>query len=237
LEALKRVFLDQHPSIAGIGKRIEKIVSKQQVESIGEFLFGVAAANGEIDKAEITALRSAFRTLGIDSKSLDRQLAEYRRIGKEPVEIIPGPENVEAGEVIPTQEPEPVHHAYKLDRSLIDILMRETAQVQSILAEAMGDEQVEVSAESVPELPPEPARADPRFEGIDKRYAPILAILCGRTTWDRSEFDDLIRRHSLMTSGTIDKINEWAYERFDDPILEEDGNAIRVHSHLVAESS
>jgi hypothetical protein len=36
-----------------------------------------------------------------------------------------------------------------------------------------------------------------------------------------------------MPSGTLDVINGWAYERFDDPILEGEGEDLIVHAHLV----
>ena len=103
LESLKRVFLKQHPSIAGTGKRLQKIANTQQVESIGQFLFGVAAVNGSIEKAEITALRSAYRALGIDPKSLDRQLAEFARLQKEPIEVVARQEHESTGEAIPAR--------------------------------------------------------------------------------------------------------------------------------------
>jgi uncharacterized tellurite resistance protein B-like protein len=239
LESLKRVFLKQHPSIAGTGKRLQKIANTRQVESIGQFLFGVANVNGSIEKAEITALRSAYRALGIDPKSLDRQLAEYSRLQKEPIQVVARQEHESTGEAIPAQNVAAARPLYALDKSLIELLMRETDQVRSILGEAMGDDEAADDAEaaSPPSPPPEPPRPDLRFEGLDGRYSAVLALLCARTSWSRPEFDALVRGHSLMPSGALDIINEWAYERFDDPILEEDGDSIRVHSQLVVEPS
>ena len=232
LEALKRVFLSQHPSIAGIGKRLERIVNLEQVESIGPFLFGVAAANGAIEKAEISALRSAYRALGIDPKGLDRQLAEYGRIAREPVEVVAAPEQENRGEVIPPREAIGPRPSYVLNQALIKILRRESDQVKEMLAKAMENDEPEDPVETAPGPP-----ADPRLEGLDGHYSAVLLLLLERKSWTRAEFDDLVRRHSLMTSGTLDVVNEWAYERFDDPILEEDGDSVRVHSHLVMEPS
>ena len=86
-----------------------------------------------------------------------------------------------------------------------------------------------------------PTRAAPPGSSLRRSWIggtlPYSALLCDRTSWNRSELDELVRRQSLMPSGTLDKINEWAYERFDDPILEEDSDSIRVHSHLVVEPS
>jgi uncharacterized tellurite resistance protein B-like protein len=237
LESLKRVFLKQHPSIAGIGKRLQKIANTQQIESIGQFLFGVAAVNGSIEKAEITALRSAYRALGIDPKSLDRQLAEFARLQKEPIEVVARQEPESLGEAIPAQNVVATRSLYVLDKSLIELLMRETDQVKTILGDAMGDDEATYERETIPPPLPEPPGPELRFEGLDGRYSAVLVLLCDRASWSRSEFDELVRCRSLMPSGTLDKINEWAYDRFDDPILEEDGDSIHVHLHLVVEPS
>ncbi|MEA2592954.1 MAG: hypothetical protein QOD62_2785, partial [Actinomycetota bacterium] len=117
-------------------------------------------------------------------------------------------------------------------------LMQETRQVASMLDVAMQSGGTDVGAgeeaeehEPVP-VPPRPA-ADARFEGLDGRYRAILAELCTRPCWPRGDFEALVRRHSLMPSGTLDVINGWAYERFDDPILEGEGEDLIVHAQLV----
>ena len=237
LEALKRVFLRQHPSIVGIGRRLKTILDTEQVESIGHFLFGVAAANGAIEKPEITALRSAYRSLGIDPKSLDRQLAEYDRIAKEPVEVIATSEHGGRGEVIPSPKISGPGGKIILDPLLIKILIKVSARVSDIIDVAMGDDPAEDYLESEPKPPPQPQHTDPRFKGLDQRYSAVLLLLCERNSWTRPEFEALIRQHSLMVSGTLDKINDWAYDRFPDPILEEEGDAITVHTRLLVEQS
>src|SRR5262249_14286787 len=85
LEALKRVFQKHPPSIGGIGKRLKAILSAEQLESAGEFLIGVATAAGTIEKKEVTALRSAYRALEIETGRLENLIEEYRRRDKEPV--------------------------------------------------------------------------------------------------------------------------------------------------------
>ncbi len=47
LEALKRVFVARPPTLTGLGKRLQIILTKDQRESVGRFLTGIAAANGD----------------------------------------------------------------------------------------------------------------------------------------------------------------------------------------------
>jgi uncharacterized tellurite resistance protein B-like protein len=239
LEALKRVFLRQHPSIGGIGKRLKAILGPEQLESVGEFLVGVAASNDRIDKKAIAALRSASKALGIDARRLERSLEESRRLEKEPVEVRPTTESPDAGEAIPPRPSSGSRPAFRLDPALLEKLMHETRQVASMLDEAMqsagpdAGEAEEPVPEPVPVPVPKGPTDDVRFEGLDGRYRAILAELCTRPCWPRGDFEALVRRHSLMPSGTLDVINGWAYERFDDPILEGEGEDLIVHAHLV----
>jgi TerB-C domain len=54
-----------------------------------------------------------------------------------------------------------------------------------------------------------------------------------RHIWYRPEFDSLAREQKLMPAGAIDAVNTWAYELFDDPIIIEQGEELRIQSHLV----
>jgi uncharacterized tellurite resistance protein B-like protein len=249
LEALKRVFLKQAPSIGGIGKRLKAILSAEQLESAGEFLIGVAAAGGTIGKKEVTALRAAYRALEIDAGRLENLLAEYRRLEKEPVEVQREVASGDDGEALPRRPPTGAGPRFtlRLDAALVERLMQETRQVAVLLDEAMPEDPSDPSAEeSPPEEVPQAAQssrsetvtataAEARFDGLVSRYRAVLAALCTRRSWRRAEFETLVRDHSLMPAGTLDVINEWSQDRFAEPILEEDGDDLIVHAGLVAE--
>ncbi|WZO96061.1 tellurite resistance TerB C-terminal domain-containing protein [Isosphaeraceae bacterium EP7] len=232
LEALKRVFLGRHPSIGGIGKRLKATLDAGQLESVGEFLVGVAASNGAIDKKEVAALRSAYRALGIAAGVLDRTLEEYSRSLKEPVEVVPATGPSAGGEAIPPRPSTAAKAGFMLDPSVLERLMRETEQVAKLLAEAIpGDEPDDPPPAPIATIPP---AADPRLDGLEARHASALSELIGRPSWTPDEFEEVVRRHSLMPSGAMDGINDWAYDRFDDPILEEDGGRLLVRIGLLA---
>lgn len=248
LEALKQVFLNQHPSINGIGKRLKATLSAEQLESVGEFLIGIAASNGSIDKKEISALRTAYRALGIEAKTLDRLLDDHRRRTMEPVLVQSGTVSADSGETIPNRESKRTHTVFRLDPVLLERLMHETRQVGTLLDEAMQDEAEEErfevpevvegeqeAAEQVVEKAIRKQFPAPGFEGLETRHSALLAELRNRPSWPRAEFEELVRGHSLMPSGAIDRINEWAHESFDDPILEEDGDQLIVHTELLTE--
>lgn len=66
------------------------------------------------------------------------------------------------------------------------------------------------------------------FEGLSVRYRPIAAKIASASSLSRSEFDEIARSLGLMPDGVIDALNEWAYDRFDRPAIEENGTNIHI---------
>ena len=235
LEGLKQVFLRQHPSISGIGKRLKAALTTAQLESVGEFLVGVANSNGTVDKKEISSLRSAYRALGIDSKALDRLLDDCRRRAKEPIEVQSATASADDGEAMPSRPAAAAQTIFKIDAALFVRLMHETRQVASLLDDAMQEDESEEQPLWLNPAVPPPEQPQSRFDGLESRHSMLLAELCTQHFWSRADFEEVVRRYSLMPAGAIDMINEWSHDRFDDPILEEDGTQIMVHPGLLPE--
>ena len=103
LEALKRVFTARPPTLAGLGKRLHSALSREQRETVGQFLTGIAAANGIIDRKELRALRNVYRALDIGVDRLNGLLEEFRRSSREPIEVHRGDQSIESGEAIPAR--------------------------------------------------------------------------------------------------------------------------------------
>lgn len=234
LEALKRVLTQRSPSLAGVARRLEAVLNADQREAVGRFLVGVAAANGSIDKKEITALRNAYKALGVDVDRLNGLLEEFRSTAAEPVEVLRPSGPPSPGEAIPSR-PEP-HGGITLDEGLLRKILGETQAVARMLGEAMRETEPEASEPAGRPAPPVPV-ADPRFDGLDVRYHAALAEMVLRPSWTRADFETLVRRHSLMPSGTVDVANEWSQERHDDLIIEEQGEYLIVNQGLITEQT
>ena len=75
------------------------------------------------------------------------------------------------------------------------------------------------------------------LKALDIRFHAMLSQLLTRPVWQRADFDSLARELKLMPDGALDAVNTWAYERFDDPIIVEQGEELQVQSHLVESSA
>ena len=229
LEALKRVFIARPPTLAGLGKRLQTALSREQREAVGRFLTGIAAANGIIDRKEVTALRTAYRALDIGVDQLNSLLDEFRRLSQEPIEVERAEPAVESGEAIPPRVPASRSDGFTLDESVLRRLMAETEKVAEMLGEAMREEGLADEAEQLSVAP----LVDPRFEALDSRFHTILSRLLGRPAWPRAEFESLARDCGVMPAGALDAVNAWAYDLFDDPILVEQDELLEVQAHLL----
>ena len=61
-----------------------------------------------------------------------------------------------------------------------------------------------------------------------QRYAAFYQILISRTEWDIKEIDGLARQQSLMLSGAIDALNEWAAGKYGGQLFVEDGAKLLI---------
>jgi hypothetical protein len=119
-----------------------------------------------------------------------------------------------------------------LDQALLQRLMAQTQEVSIMLGEAMREQELEEETETQQTVSAETG-LDPRFENLDARFHAMLSQLLARPTWGKREFDALARELKLMPDGALDAVNSWSYERYDDPLIEELGEELHVHAHLI----
>ena len=74
-----------------------------------------------------------------------------------------------------------------------------------------------------------------RFQGLDIVHAQFLSELLEREEWPRNDFVRLASSLNLLPDGAMETINEWAFEKYDEPVLE-DGEHVDVYADLVNET-
>lgn len=84
----------------------------------------------------------------------------------------------------------------------------------------------------VAEAPKAPV-ASSRFAGLDAGHAVLLDALIA-APMPRDAFDTAARTARLMPDGAIETINDWGFDRFDEPVIE-DGDLLVIPAHLLAQ--
>jgi hypothetical protein len=187
------------------------VLGPDERRAVAHAVVTLAAADGEIDPAEVKTLQKIFSLLDLDPESVYSDLHAITA-GDGPVIVREGrPE--EAGRPIPPR-PE-AEERRGLDRNAIDEKIEETAAVSSLLAGIF------VEPEDEPEAPA-PALASGDASALDRARAAFLEELGKRESWARRDVERLAGSLDLMVDGTLESLNELAFDLCGAPLAEGD---------------
>tara|TARA_R110002111_G_scaffold48269_2_gene85861 strand:- start:594 stop:1277 length:684 start_codon:yes stop_codon:yes gene_type:complete len=217
---------------------------------VGGYLIGVAAADGVITAAEHDALTQLYRKLGIPADELDNLLHSIDASG--PPEISPAKSGTRTGEPIPGRPQK--KQSFTLDKSRVQAIMGQTAEVAAILSEAMSIEDEDVINEPIPVVQSVAPATDQRqdnvgtsqsasspvstaatvsdsaaYVGLDSRYHVFIEAVAKQGSWSGSDLRELADRCGVMPNGAIDKVNEWAMENLGDMLIDGDTSSEMVY--------
>jgi hypothetical protein len=182
-------------------------------------------AAGPVGAAEVAILESLCDKLAVPRQSLYSILhgavAAAAAPAAEPVIVSRGETPKAYG--IP-RPPEPAKAG--LDYERLQRVRKETERVSSVLAQ--------VFVEDAPSAPIVVAWAssDEQFDGLDRDHAFFAQALIAKPFWPRADFEAFALSAGLMADGALEVINEWAFEKFDEPLLE-DGEKIEINAAVL----
>jgi uncharacterized tellurite resistance protein B-like protein len=208
LRAHAQWLVQSPPKPNSLRKRLEALGPDER-RGIAHAVTTLAAADGEIDPAEVKTLQKIFSLLDLDPESVYSDLHAITA-GDEPVVVREGrPE--EAGRPIP---PRPDTEERKgLDRNAIDEKIEETATVSSLLAGIFVEPEDEPAAS-------EPTNAN--ANGLDRASVTFLEELGRQASWTRRDVEQLAAKLELMVDGTLESLNELAFDLCGEPLAEGD---------------
>ncbi|WP_183571060.1 TerB N-terminal domain-containing protein [Methylorubrum rhodinum] len=127
--------------------------------------------------------------------------------------------------------------ADQVDAERLAAIRAETFAISAVLAGVFDTEPEAANAGSTGAARAEEdaAEAGGPFAGLDPRHARLLRELIARPAWPRAEFDRLAREFGLMPGAAMEDLNAWAYDCFDDVLVEE-GDPVHVNLHLLPET-
>ncbi len=176
-------------------------------------------ADGRVLPVEVRFLEKLHKALGLPQD--EAYAALHRGTGRtdEPVTVAAAEHT--AGVPIPSEAAAVV----AFDATRLARIREETSQVSALLTSIFIEDPVEEA----------PTRASTtsssRFEGLDARHADLLSAILTSGRLDRDAFEARARDLKLLPGGALETINEWAFEIFDEALLEEDDD-IYPASHL-----
>lgn len=190
-------------------------------------------ADGQVTPSEVKFLERLHKALDLPADGiytgLHRGGGPGTTTGSEGASFQPAP-NV----------PQAPSGAVTIDAARLERIRRETQAVSNLLSDIFIDEVPPVaSAPSSAADPdgdeassPEPIPGPRSFPGLDPAHAELLAALLALPDpIGRGIFDTQARARRLLPDGALETINEWAFDRFGDALLEGEDD-LDVAPHL-----
>ncbi len=206
LDAHLRWVLGERPGVGGIKKRLDALAASQR-EAIGHFLIGVANADGCISPEEIDALGKMYRMLGLNTQDV---YSHAHAAATEPVTVKPA-ESAASGFALPPRRQVKPKQVVQLNADAIEAKLRETAAVSALLSSVFVEEQ------AAPASIAEEAGCIP---GLNPEASAFARLLVTKATWSRDELENAADAGGLLLDGTIEAINEAAFDACNEAVLE-----------------
>jgi hypothetical protein len=134
-----------------------------------------------------------------------------------------------------------VSSGLSIDMAKVQAILNETRAVTEVLAPIYAEE---TNSMAVVPGTPQGARQTAledgsgrvsRFDGLNADHARLLQGLSAQDRWSRAEFEAKARALGLLPDGAIETINEWAFDAFDDALIE-DGDPLTINVALLPEA-
>lgn len=212
LLACGRALAADPPKVRAALKKLADVPTASKAALVASAIEAVLA-DGRVLPDEVRFLEALHAALGLPLNVLYTAL---HRTGEDhgPVEVLrSAPE-----QLVPLPADEE-RAGVLIDARRLERIRGETTQVSAMLAAIfMEDEPDPQPAAAIPSRP-EAGRS--AFEGLDAAHSDLLVRLM-LAPLPRSEFDAAAASLRLMPEGAIETLNEWGFDRFGEPVVEDD---------------
>lgn len=226
------------PPDLSLFRRRLKDTSQDIRAELGRVSLAVAGSDGHIEPAEINAIQKLYSALGLEATNIYGELHALAA-SSEPV-LVHEPSTTGVEYSIPPNpdvaKPSAPTGGVELNHDRIAAIMSDTARVSGVLHEIFSEEDEPEDGLYEPEVTEAGSVDDQRFDGLDAKHRALVLELLSSQTWSEEQFGELASQFGLMPSGAMETLNEWAYDRYDDPLLEEDDDLI-VSPEIAAQLS
>lgn len=203
--------LNSPANTAGLSARIEQL-NETQIEFLKRFIVSIALADGKVDADEIKQIEKLYASLGLDKSLVTSDIHHLTTTTK--------------GSLSTQQDTGKTKDVFQLDEEILAMHENDTSDAKSMLESifAVDDE---------PESEPI-AVVNSVNSGLDTTHQALFEQLITKASWTRHEVHELCSKLKLMIDGATETINEWAYEKVEAPVLDDDGD-IYVDLEIVEE--
>lgn len=197
-----------------------KVLDEPVRRALGHLLSSIAAVDGDPTADEVRVIEKTYKALGLGASQVYSDLHEKK----------PSPEDVK----VPAPAAKTSATTISLDSERIAAIQAETQAVASLLAKVFAEEAPEPAVEETDSAADEQAveAAPSILPGLDAEHDAFLRVLITRGNWTRAELEDLSADSELMLDGALERINEAAFERYNEPLIDGE-DPVEIHLELL----
>jgi hypothetical protein len=193
-------------NLKSLRKPIAALSTKQR-EEIGTFLLELAHAGGQVSPAAIDTLTKAYRLLNFNPWRVFSAVHAY---ATEPVSVSRG-QSVPPQHLVPHAPGKTISPDSTIDMDKVRAMTSESERVSVLLRDIFLEED-----QPGPSISPTKENG----LGLDGLHFRFLEIALTNESWSRADLTGIAKQCQVMVEGAIDRLNDLALDRYQDPLFE-----------------
>lgn len=204
-------FLAVPPDLTLLRRKLKNIETTGHAE-LRSAMVAAAHADGTIKASEVALMEKIYKTLGMDSSQAYSDLHAGSTVDSLKTIRPAGPHR--SGEAIPpVDSPKQSQTGSTLSADRIATIRADTDRVSSVLGKIFDNQEESGSSEE--------NETETTLPGLIEQHTAVVRTLLEKAHWTEAEFKQLCADHKLLASGTLESVNEWAFEIHGDALLDE----------------
>lgn len=212
-------LLAERPGLGGVKRRLEGIDTATR-HLLGQFLLTMAAADGSVAPVELKAIGKLYAQLGLDPDTVysDLHKLAFATEGPASEPITVRGQDLPKGYAIPAPAAPGTRSSpaarVVLDPRLVEAKRREAERATLLLSSIFTEDEPD-SRRTQPATP-----ASGTIAGLDSAHGALLERLAGQEAWTMNEIAPIAAKLGLMADGALETINEAAWDRAGEAVLD-----------------
>lgn len=213
LEANFEFYLDHSPSIKMINKPLAEALDDSK-ELISKLVTTLVVNEDIQETQEFSRIEHVYDKLGLNQKQLWKDVIDIRNtIPDENTEL-----NKRSTKSRVKSSDKRRGKIVTLDEEKIYELISETESVKNVLENVFQSSDMRRGHKIKTEKSFELSEV---FVALDPSCIPVTLEIITKGHWTRNAVEKLARKHKVMWEGSLEAINEWSYEKYDEELIEE----------------
>lgn len=200
-------YIDSPPSMSILSKPLKG--SKEEAKTlIRQFVSTIVISENVQEKHEFYRIGQVYSKIGVDSNLIWEDVVNDKKNINQILSKANPIENLNKSR----------ERTVTLDGKKIKELVSETESVRKVLGKVFETTTNQAESKKVGRINNETLEI---FKSLDPRFIPIIIELLTKDHLSFEDADNLANRQNVMWSGCLEAINEWAFENFDEELIEE----------------